>query len=690
MISLLLAAVIFMSLTVSCGSDGERVTNVFRSDEIALPEGFRVKWLRRLADGFALISEYDYENDARVLRMDSDFSVTDRSETIPCSEAAFLPDGSTAYSENGGVRISGARELFVEDYFLTETSESGGTVSAKLADFDGNILAVGQFNALVTDSELKKIGDIPMSGSLESYDLSPDGKFMLMTRDKLTGKGEYGFVDVKTGRFSEKYSVPAELSIYGISAFAGAGGKIYLRCATGVYSCLDGKYEYLCDFMNSDVMPSKLGDMCFLDDERFLAVYDGGLFLMTRVPDSEVEPRELIRAAGINIPDYLNEKAVDFNRSNDRYRVVLKDYDVFSGASAEQMRNDIISGKVPDIMIFSPTPGSEQYHDEYIRQGMFADLWEFIDMDGYPDRSDLLSGVVKLGERGGKLYELVTWACVECFQTTDADVPEDGWTLREFLDWGKSLEDRSVINANYVSRTDLLWYMLSCSMDVFVDEENGTCEFDTPLFREAMEFAKDCTMKSSNSALSYTIFDGAQIWFYKKNSAVKKPGTRLVGFPSESGNGMLISGTGFSISAKSDVREAAWEFVASLLPELGRSDSGEFAVTRQSVKSAVEYVREAGYVYWYGDDGTEKQVKFTDYREDTFDTSKGRAVILDETDEEYLIGLLDGAGKSVSKDSKMWSIISEEADVYFAGAKTLDETVEIIQSRISTYVSERS
>ena len=78
------------------------------------------------------------------------------------------------------------------------------------------------------------------------------------------------------------------------------------------------------------------------------------------------------------------------------------------------------------------------------------------------------------------------------------------------------------------------------------------------------------------------------------------------------------------------------------------------------------------------------------YTPDTFDTTKGVVVRLDESDAEEIIKLLDGAGKSVSENSKLWSIISEEAEIYFAGAKDLDETVKVIQSRVSTYISERN
>ena len=51
---------------------------------------------------------------------------------------------------------------------------------------------------------------------------------------------------------------------------------------------------------------------------------------------------------------------------------------------------------------------------------------------------------------------------------------------------------------------------------------------------------------------------------------------------------------------------------------------------------------------------------------------------------------LENAGTSLRADSTVWSIISEDAEAYFSGAKTLDETVKIIQNRVETYIAERN
>lgn len=39
-------------------------------------------------------------------------------------------------------------------------------------------------------------------------------------------------------------------------------------------------------------------------------------------------------------------------------------------------------------------------------------------------------------------------------------------------------------------------------------------------------------------------------------------------------------------------------------------------------------------------------------------------------------------------DSNIWNIIAEDVNAYFEGSKTIDEVMELIQGRVSIYVSE--
>ena len=55
---------------------------------------------------------------------------------------------------------------------------------------------------------------------------------------------------------------------------------------------------------------------------------------------------------------------------------------------------------------------------------------------------------------------------------------------------------------------------------------------------------------------------------------------------------------------------------------------------------------------------------------------------------DKLRGLIDSAKGLKKTDKKVAEIINEEAQAYFAGDKSLDDTCNIIQDRVTTYVNE--
>ena len=50
--------------------------------------------------------------------------------------------------------------------------------------------------------------------------------------------------------------------------------------------------------------------------------------------------------------------------------------------------------------------------------------------------------------------------------------------------------------------------------------------------------------------------------------------------------------------------------------------------------------------------------------------------------------MVEGATQVLRYDEKLNAIISEEAESFFSGQKTLDVVADIIQNRASTYISE--
>ncbi len=57
---------------------------------------------------------------------------------------------------------------------------------------------------------------------------------------------------------------------------------------------------------------------------------------------------------------------------------------------------------------------------------------------------------------------------------------------------------------------------------------------------------------------------------------------------------------------------------------------------------------------------------------------------------DHLMNLYNAINCSNRTDSDLRNIITEEAGVYFAGDRTLEKTMELIQNRARLYVNERT
>ena len=63
---------------------------------------------------------------------------------------------------------------------------------------------------------------------------------------------------------------------------------------------------------------------------------------------------------------------------------------------------------------------------------------------------------------------------------------------------------------------------------------------------------------------------------------------------------------------------------------------------------------------------------------------------MSEEDEAELRAILESVTLTTEYDQEIMALIREDASAYFAGAKSLEETVKVIQSRVSIYVAEHS
>ncbi|MEF9970886.1 MAG: hypothetical protein RR731_01070, partial [Oscillospiraceae bacterium] len=56
---------------------------------------------------------------------------------------------------------------------------------------------------------------------------------------------------------------------------------------------------------------------------------------------------------------------------------------------------------------------------------------------------------------------------------------------------------------------------------------------------------------------------------------------------------------------------------------------------------------------------------------------------------DQLKALINSVENTAAFDNSMMSIINEEAEIFFAGEKSVEETANIIQSRMKIYINEQ-
>ena len=180
-----------------------------------------------------------------------------------------------------------------------------------------------------------------------------------------------------------------------------------------------------------------------------------------------------------------------------------------------------------------------------------------------------------------------------------------------------------------------------------------------------------------------------------------------VGFPSDSGVGSSFTiCQSMGISASSGAKEGAWAFVRSLLLPDGNANgfltaTGEpfswdgFPVNRETFDEQMQM----GMEYWTDPytgevyrDANGDPVEFTPTALGV--GAPGDIVLMaylfapGEAQLERFWRLYESTEQITGRNDALLDIVMEQADVYFAGDKSLDETVQLVQNRASLYVNE--
>ncbi len=404
-------------------------------------------------------------------------------------------------------------------------------------------------------------------------------------------------------------------------------------------------------------------------------------------------------AVNLGLNPEVNAAVREFNKAENGYHIEFVSYSEYVDASSYdegggllpgglakadfELQMDILKGDtvhiVPDVAF-----GDEGTFDILTEKGAFIDLYPFLDGDAEINRDTLDTHILELSETDGKLCCLPTFYYIEGMIGETAYVGEkEGWTFAELKERWEAMPDDATFNYQ-MTKYGVYWEILRDNLGAFLDYENGTCSFDSPEFVEMLEFCNSFDVIYEKSQpdgripnfVRSMMVDCFNSFHYILGGDEGKEYT-LVGYPTNEGNGAFLHPVNrYAICADTprEVQEGAWAFLRMLADEDFCCDLSNaynnlvgFPVNRAAFERLAqeELNRPEEEQYSYGNMTQAEYERLCAY-----------------------IQSIDGINDNI--DDALKTIVNEEIDLLFNGECTAQQCADMIQSRASLYISEKS
>ena len=607
------------------------------------------------------------------------------------------------------------RELFrfEEDQEKLQEALGLGSISEILSDAEGDLIVRAEKGLAVMDRD----------GALQ-FTMEPDSAYGSVA---LLGDGRVGFCD---------WNLTDGCRLRVIDKASGGWGQTYplsMADTAGVhdgdetalfyYNLGDelwawrqgedgdpGQGERMLNFLDAGIDRNSVNSFSFLSGGR-LAVLCGQLWedasktrlsILTPTEAASLPEKKVLTYAAFYLG--LSERAaiLEFNRTNPEYVISVTDYSQYGtltdlSGGMTKLATEIGAGRVPDILAVWNIPVVQ-----WGARGLLEDLWPYIDNDPELGREKLMTRVLEAAETGGKLYE-ISDSFRFCTLTGARSVVGDRYTWTGEDMWAalEKMPEGSVPMRASQDRSGVLLGLMQMDWDRFVDWEKGNCRFDSEEFRELLEFCGSFPAAGSDTGyqgealevlerrqmlLSWDVMelDDLQEYRFLFGDEVS-----FVGYPNpwgEVGSSFMLE-KGLSMSSDCRHKDAAWSFMRQLLlphETIESNDFLAFPINKSDFQKKMEQ------------DMTPKRVKNGQEIPYTVTVDAGSveltrdAYAATQEDLDQIMALYEQVDTVLRVDSALADIIAGTAGAYFAGDKTLDETVELIQNRASLYISEQS
>lgn len=559
---------------------------------------------------------------------------------------------------------------------------------------DGMVVLCSRNNVYLLDQNLVLSDTVPIKkGELYGITLSKTGEILCLLSNVSAGDTtcRIAVLDMEKKEPGQYHRSPVEtVDMF----FPGIGDyDLYYSDGYGVFGYDLKKetgrkiFDYALSGSTGDIIPLQngnfFGEMEMEGDAGTLAVYQ------KKGMDGNSQ-KKILTCATLGNNSEITDIICRFNKERPDIEIVIKDY----AGSVERMNADMITGNMPDIYDLQDLSVMQ-----YVKNGCLEELTPYYEADVSLGVEDLLPSAVEAMETAGGLYYVADGFDVLSLAAKTSDVGTDlGWSYAEM----ESVLRGKDSNAKFFyidEKVLLLQMILGCGTSDFVDMKTGSCSFESEDFKTLLE---TCNTRGADEGESQwtkgeaELLRSGEVLFryatsdiddFKETLAAFSEDVNFIGYPCSDRNGNYVSFTSrLGISSKSENKEEAWEFlryfmskeyqgsIMSMMHLPTRKDCFDLWMEAQMAEE--DYTNEMG-----------RKIFANRYTADIDGMPYEVAPLTEEQARQY-VDMVNRAVKPAEWDSHIMEIVMEEAGAYFAGDKSVDDVVNVIQKRVGTYISE--
>ncbi len=729
--------------TISTGNIAEEISrdHIYNLEDIELPvEGkYSINIMGKGKDYFFLVANmYGTENSTRRL-----FKValkTGEVSEIPLVLGENVEIDNLACDQKDNVYIFTAEYGISEESEDSEDSEGKKNATLMKLSSDGNLI----WESPLTDTDtnkyiqsmayLKDAGIMTCAeGNISLYDENTgEGKVIItkdigeeyyygsllgsksgdvyLSEDDWDGNDRYCIkkYNPQTMEFDEEISLPS--GVYGSSLYPGESYDFFYEDYAKIvaFNLGDEETTLICDYTSSDILSSYMNYICEAPNGTFYIVNrddngDSALGCMTKVDAANVGEKEILTLGVVYISDSGRSQVVKFNKKSDKYKIQIVDYGENStGDNAEsyneilkQIGLDLVQGCGPDMIVVD----YDMPVESYVEKGILEPLDSYFDNDPELNVQDFLPNIMDSTRVDGKLYTLLPIYGIDTCVVSKDIVGDQKVTLNNYEDICKDNNMEPRLGMGYQTR-EMASNLYSTVGNTFIDYEKGACNFDSEEFESFLKFVKLFPESSEVENIAYEDFE---TYYREKKSLlyeyyitsfedyqILKKGyfgseVEFNGFPTGNGGESFIRPfIRLAMNHDSKNKDAAWEFMRSfMLDDYQENIEWGLPIKQSALDELAAKAQEKPY---YIDENGNKVENSSVWGIGDIEVEIAE---LSPEETKQVVDFIESVTQTMNYEQKIIDIITEEAGAFYEDQKTSEEVADIIQSRVSLYLSEQ-